>query len=72
MKRIIAILCVTLLLAGCSLSGEEANTQILDVRTSYFESRRQELTDTARLVSGRVAQKEDGNTVAVKVHAAES
>ncbi|GEM_PF-5777812 len=78
MKKIIAILGAALLLTGCSsnpqneFSQKDTNSKIFNVSTSYFESYTDEETDSAYIVKGRVDQENDGNAVAVRVHAKEN
>lgn len=78
MKKIIAIFCTALLLTGCSsnpqneLSQKDTSSKIFNVSTSYFESYTDEETDSAYIVKGRVDQENDGNAVAVRVHAKEN
>lgn len=78
MKKIIAIFCAALLLTGCSsnsqneFSQKDTSSKIFNVSTSYFESYTDEETDSAYIVKGRVDQENDGNAVAVRVHAKEN
>lgn len=78
MKKIIAILGAALLLTGCSsnpqneFSQKDTSSKIFNVSTSYFESYTDEETDSTYIVKGRVDQENDGNAVAVRVHAKEN
>lgn len=78
MKKMIVIICASLLLTGCASnsmnesSHEKTGSKFFNVKTSHFDSYTNEQTDTAYIITGRVTQENDGNAIAVNIHAEES
>lgn len=70
MKRsMIVLVCIALLMVGCSSNPKNESPQIFNVETSHFDKYTAEETDTAYLVKGRVNQENDENAVVVIIHA---